>query len=206
MFCLNLMRIALELAKENQAYEALATKFFQHYIYVGAAMKKMGGRDYQLWDEEDGFFYDVLRYPGRQLREVPRALARGPDPALRRRAPRGALDRALPRVQGEPALVPAEQAPRRPGRLPPVHRRDGSACYVCAIVDEDQMRRLLRPRPRSRGVPLALRPAQPLAVPRRRTRSASATARCATSPARPSRRSRAATRTGGARSGSRPRS
>jgi len=63
MFCLNLMRIALELAKENHAYEALATKFFQHYIYVGAAMKKMGGRRYSLWDEEDGFFYDVLTYP-----------------------------------------------------------------------------------------------------------------------------------------------
>src|SRR6185436_11849080 len=63
MFCLNLMRIALELARENRAYEALATKFFQHYIYVGAAMKKMGGRRYQLWDEQDGFFYDVLRYP-----------------------------------------------------------------------------------------------------------------------------------------------
>jgi hypothetical protein len=63
MFCLNLMRIALELARENPTYEALATKFFQHYIYVGAAMKKMGGRHYQLWDEEDGFFYDVLRYP-----------------------------------------------------------------------------------------------------------------------------------------------
>ncbi len=43
MFCLNLMRIALELAKENKAYEGLATKFFQHYVYVGAAMKHMGG-------------------------------------------------------------------------------------------------------------------------------------------------------------------
>lgn len=63
MFCLNLMRIALELAKDNPVYEGLATKFFQHYIYVGAAMKHMGNRDYNLWDEEDGFFYDVLRYP-----------------------------------------------------------------------------------------------------------------------------------------------
>ncbi len=62
-FCLYMMRIALELAKDNKAYEGLATKFFEHYIYIGAAMKKMGGRDYQLWDEKDGFFYDVLRYP-----------------------------------------------------------------------------------------------------------------------------------------------
>ncbi len=63
MFCLNLMHIALELARENKAYESLALKFFEHYIYIGAAMKNMGGRNYSLWDEEDGFFYDVLRYP-----------------------------------------------------------------------------------------------------------------------------------------------
>ncbi len=63
LFCLNMMRMALELAKTNKTYEGLATKFFQHYIYVGAAMKKMGGRNYNLWDEEEGFFYDVLRYP-----------------------------------------------------------------------------------------------------------------------------------------------
>jgi hypothetical protein len=63
LFCLAMMRIALELARQNKSYEGLATKFFQHYIYVGAAMKNMGGRSYNLWDEQEGFFYDVLRYP-----------------------------------------------------------------------------------------------------------------------------------------------
>ena len=63
MFCLNLMRIALELAAEDKAYESLALKFFEHYVYIGHAMKNMGGRKYSLWDEADGFFYDVLRYP-----------------------------------------------------------------------------------------------------------------------------------------------
>lgn len=62
-FCIYMMRIALELAKENKTYEGLATKFFEHFIYIGAAMKNMGGRDFQLWDENDGFFYDVLRFP-----------------------------------------------------------------------------------------------------------------------------------------------
>lgn len=62
MFCLNMMRIALELAKENTAYESLASKFFQHYAYIGAAMKKMGGGGYELWSERDGFFYDALCY------------------------------------------------------------------------------------------------------------------------------------------------
>jgi hypothetical protein len=70
MFCLNMMRIALELARANTTYEGLATKFFQHYIYIGAAMKKMGGGSCNLWDEEDGFFYDVLRYPDGHLEKL----------------------------------------------------------------------------------------------------------------------------------------
>jgi hypothetical protein len=69
MFCLTLMRIALELAKEDRVYESLATKFFQHYVLVAAAMKHMGNRDYQLWDERDGFFYDVLRFPDGRFRK-----------------------------------------------------------------------------------------------------------------------------------------
>src|SRR5262249_29872192 len=63
-------RIALELAKEDPVYEGLATKFFQHYVYVAAAMKNMGNRDYQLWDEEDGFFYDVLNRPDGSFHKV----------------------------------------------------------------------------------------------------------------------------------------
>ncbi len=62
MFSLNMMRIALELALENKTYESLATKFLEHYVYIGSAMKQMGGQNYQLWDETDGFFYDVLRH------------------------------------------------------------------------------------------------------------------------------------------------
>jgi hypothetical protein len=62
MFCLVMMRMALELAKDNRAYEGLATKFFEHYVYIGAAMKMVRG-DRTLWDESDGFFYDLLRFP-----------------------------------------------------------------------------------------------------------------------------------------------
>lgn len=64
MFCQNLMRIALELAKQNSVYEGLATKFFQHYIYIGAAMKQMSASSGdKLWDDEDQYFYDILSYP-----------------------------------------------------------------------------------------------------------------------------------------------
>ncbi len=63
MICLNLMRIALELARDNRVYEAMATKFLQHYVYVAYAMKHRGGKDLSLFDQQDGFFYDVLRLP-----------------------------------------------------------------------------------------------------------------------------------------------
>jgi len=62
MFSLVMMRMALELAKTNPVYEGLATKFFEHYVYIGAAMKMLRG-DRTLWDESDGFFYDLLRFP-----------------------------------------------------------------------------------------------------------------------------------------------
>jgi hypothetical protein len=61
MFCLNLMRIALELAKDNPVYEGLAVKFFEHFIYIGAAMKQMHRDGQPLWNADDGFFYDLLR-------------------------------------------------------------------------------------------------------------------------------------------------
>jgi hypothetical protein len=63
MYCLNMLTIALELAQENPVYEDMATKFFEHFIYIADAMNHIGGRQTQLWDEEDGFFYDVLHLP-----------------------------------------------------------------------------------------------------------------------------------------------
>jgi hypothetical protein len=62
MFCLNLMRIAIELALENHVYENIATKFFEHFLNIAAAMNRLGGCG--LWDEEDEFYYDVLHTPG----------------------------------------------------------------------------------------------------------------------------------------------
>jgi hypothetical protein len=63
MYTLALMRIALELAQHNMAYDDMATKFFEHFLYIAAAMTDMGGRGVGLWDEEDGFYYDVLNMP-----------------------------------------------------------------------------------------------------------------------------------------------
>ena len=75
MFCLNMLRIALELARENPVYENIATKFFEHFLSIAAAMNNLGGKGIGLWDEEDDFYYDVLHTPGgRHLRVRVRSL------------------------------------------------------------------------------------------------------------------------------------
>jgi hypothetical protein len=60
MFTLNMLRIALELARENPVYQSLATKFFEHFLYIAGAMSNVGNEGINLWDDEDEFFYDVL--------------------------------------------------------------------------------------------------------------------------------------------------
>ncbi len=64
MYSLNMLAIALELAQEDPAYEDVASKFFEHFVYIAHAMHKLGREEISLWDEEDGFYYDVLRLPG----------------------------------------------------------------------------------------------------------------------------------------------
>src|SRR5262249_14626749 len=61
MSCLDMLPIALVLAIENRVYEDLACKFFEHFVYIASAMDRIGVNADELWDEEDGFFYDVLR-------------------------------------------------------------------------------------------------------------------------------------------------
>ena len=63
MYALNLMRIALELALHNPVYEDIATKFFEHFLHIAEAMTNMAGEGIGLWDEQDGFYYDVLALP-----------------------------------------------------------------------------------------------------------------------------------------------
>src|SRR4051794_4273575 len=68
MYTLNLMRIALELASEDPVYEDIATKFFEHFLYIAQAMTNIGGCGIGLWDETDEFYYDVLNLPdGRMI-------------------------------------------------------------------------------------------------------------------------------------------
>ncbi len=68
MYCLNMLAIALELAKEDPAYEDVASKFFEHFVHIAGAMNDIGRHGHALWDDEDGFYYDALHLPNGEER------------------------------------------------------------------------------------------------------------------------------------------
>ncbi len=142
MFCLNLMRIALELAKENKAYENLAFKFFEHFLYIGAAMKDRGGKGYELWDERDGFFYDVLEFPNGSFHKFRVRSLVGLIPLF-----------AVERLEEE-WIKPFPEFYRnfhwilknRPDLVDPcvtTMQVDGQTSHVLAVIEPEQMRRVL---------------------------------------------------------------
>ena len=142
-FCLHMMRIALELTSHNRVYEGMATKFFEHFIYIGGAMKRMGGRDYTLWDEEDGFFYDVLRYPDGSFHKFEVRSLVGLIPLFAIDVLHESKVRNLPVfindvhwfIRNRPDLV---------GQACYTETRDGDSRNILSIVDRDQLSRLLQ--------------------------------------------------------------
>ncbi|MFN9428945.1 MAG: MGH1-like glycoside hydrolase domain-containing protein, partial [Acidobacteriota bacterium] len=62
MYCLNMLKIAVQLARFNPVYEDIASKFFEHFLYIAAAMN--GSGEHGLWDSQDQFYYDRLKLPG----------------------------------------------------------------------------------------------------------------------------------------------
>ena len=65
MYSLNLLAIAMELAKDDPSYEDVASKFWEHFLHIADAINNLGDEGVGMWNEQDGFFYDILSMPGR---------------------------------------------------------------------------------------------------------------------------------------------
>jgi hypothetical protein len=98
MYCLNLLEMSLLLAEQDETYEDIATKFFEHFARIAWAINNKG-----LWDDQDGFYYDVLRNARRPRAAGPRALDRRADPAVRRDGAERADARAAAALRRAPA-------------------------------------------------------------------------------------------------------
>ena len=144
MFCLNMLAMALELAREDRAYADIASKFFEHFVYISYAINHMGEENLQLWDEADGFFYDALCLPdGRDVLLKIRSMVglitlfavETLEPEMVDALP-GFKRRMLWFVENRPHLRDHMAQRQRPGEK---ERR------LLAIVGRERLRRVLRP-------------------------------------------------------------
>jgi len=142
MYCQNMLDIAIELASYDPNYATLANKFLEHFLWIAGAMDRVGCNQDELWDEEDGFFYDVLCLPnGSAQRLKVRSLvgllplcATAIIPAsFLERVPAfmGRMDEFLRRRPGLVANLPSPQQPGIQGRR------------LLAILNETKLRRIL---------------------------------------------------------------
>jgi hypothetical protein len=142
LFCQNMLEIAGELARTDPDYLDMALKFSEHFLWIASSMAHMGGGDTGMWDEEDGFFYDVLRLPdGRAQRLKVRSMvgllpfcaATVYDGWVMQKYPE--IARRLTRfIESRPEVVASIHDPRKTGVA---GRRLGS------ILDETKLRRVL---------------------------------------------------------------
>ncbi len=70
-YCLSMLQISLELARADTAWDELATKFLEHFLAIARAMNSFGSRNVSLWNEQDGFCYDVLTLPDGGYQQLP---------------------------------------------------------------------------------------------------------------------------------------
>lgn len=141
LFCQNMLEIAAELAATDPDYEDMALKFCEHYLWISSAMTHLG-QDTGMWDEEDGFFYDVLRLPNGQAQRLkvrsmvgllPLCAATVFDGVLLKKQPE-LQERLQMFLQARPEICAAIHDPRKSG----VADRK-----LASILDETKLRRVL---------------------------------------------------------------
>ena len=141
LYCQNMMEIAIELAMTSESFGDMALKFTQHFLWIAAAMSH-AGNDTGMWDEEDGFFYDVLRLPNGESQRLkvrsmvgllPLCAATVFDGEIYTKYPEIA-DRLRHFFNARPELMVSIHDPRQPGYK---GRR------LASILDERKLRRVL---------------------------------------------------------------
>jgi hypothetical protein len=136
-----MLQISLELALEDRAYVDMALKFFEHYVWIASALIHIGGEG-EMWNEEDGFFYDVLRTPDGRAEQLKVRSMVGLLPLCAAAVLNEQVVAALPELQQRaswfanhrPHLVGHIHDPRRPGY------RDRR---LLSLLSEERLRRVL---------------------------------------------------------------
>ncbi len=141
LFCENMLQIATTLAASDPDYLDMALKFVQHFLWIASSMANVGG-GVGMWDEEDGFFYDVLRLPNGQAQRLkvrsmvgllPLCAATTFDGVLLKHNPE-MRERLQAFIRARPEIIASIHPPGKPG----VADR-----HLASILDETKLRRVL---------------------------------------------------------------
>ena len=143
MYCLDLLTIALELAQDNDVYEDIASKFFEHFLYIVDAMNHIGTEGTDLWNEEDGFYYDVLHLPNGENIDLKVRSMVGLIPLL---AVTTIKQETLDKLPGFKKRVEwfINERPQLSRNLACMEGCDNDSRRLLAVVNEDRLRLLLQ--------------------------------------------------------------
>jgi len=141
LFCQNMLEIAVQLTMERPAYAEMSLKFVQHFLWIASSMIHAGG-DTGMWDEEDGFFYDVLRLPDGQSQRLKVRSMVGLLPLCAVTVFEGEIREKYPEMmhrlrrflEGRPELTAFIHDPAKPGHADRL---------LAAVLDETKLRRVL---------------------------------------------------------------
>jgi hypothetical protein len=142
IYCQNMLEIALELAQHDPGYQDIAAKFMEHFLWIAAAMDRIGNFEDELWDEDDGFFYDLLRLPDGSVQRIktrsmvgllPLCATVVVPPDVETRFPRFAkrVEDFVGRQRSILANIPLPNVPGARGR------------YLLSVCSETKLRRIL---------------------------------------------------------------
>jgi hypothetical protein len=141
-FCQNMLEMALELGREDPSYEPMVTKFIEHFLWIAWAMDHVGDTADEMWDEEDGFFYDVLRLPdGSGMRLKVRSLV-GLLPLAATTVISGEDARRFPDAMKRVGKF-IERRPHLMANIAPMDKPGPHGTYLLSAVNEAKMRRIL---------------------------------------------------------------
>jgi hypothetical protein len=141
-FCQNMLQMALELGRDDPSYEPMVVKFVEHFLWIASSMDCIGDTCDEMWDEEDGFFYDVLRLPD------------GSASRLKVRSMVGILPLTATTVisQEDAQRFPVAmerirqfvaKRPNLTANIAPIDRQGVNGSFLLAVVNESKLRRIL---------------------------------------------------------------
>jgi hypothetical protein len=143
LFCQNMLEIALELGLQDPAYESLALKFAEHFLWIAGSMDRIGENQDELWDEEEGFFYDLLHLPDGKAMRLKVASMVGLLPLCATTVISKAHVERFPRLRQEVARF-VERHTDLVANIFPLDEPGAEGQYLLAVVNEQKLRRILK--------------------------------------------------------------